>query len=321
MPGRKFSASNGYRYGFNGQDKSDDVTQGNYTAMFWEYDTRIGRRWNLDPKPTFGLSQYSTFSNNPIWFSDPLGDTTFVNAADKNGNYKVTGGTRKDNDNSIFIRVNGKVGAKIGYSATPESFFNSDEDNGKGKWMGNINPRDQSGRNFLNKQILEDAPNIASYVNNASGGEKFDFKRTNGTEKNIFETPNEFYRGMPLSLKSSDPSLPVYGSARDVGNIAAGLVAGRAGLPWSVARFGFDFLETKQQFGATKATLFYPFFGIKAIEGSSTQFGQRLGFRVGSEIRHAEKQEQSRRMPGNGGLPKITISNHILIRSDYTPWK
>jgi hypothetical protein len=52
MPGRKFTQpNNSYRYGFNGQEKSDDVTVGNTTAMYWEYDSRIGRRWNVDPKP------------------------------------------------------------------------------------------------------------------------------------------------------------------------------------------------------------------------------------------------------------------------------
>jgi hypothetical protein len=43
--------------------------------MYWEYDSRIGRRWNVDPKPNPSISNYATFANNPIWFSDPLGDT------------------------------------------------------------------------------------------------------------------------------------------------------------------------------------------------------------------------------------------------------
>jgi len=68
-----------YLFGFNGQEKDDEITQGQYpgshtTALFWEYDTRIGRRWNLDPKPQISISDYACFSNNPIWFNDPLGD-------------------------------------------------------------------------------------------------------------------------------------------------------------------------------------------------------------------------------------------------------
>jgi hypothetical protein len=45
------------------------------TAMFWEYDMRLGRRWNLDPKPTVGVSIYACFGNNPILYSDVYGDT------------------------------------------------------------------------------------------------------------------------------------------------------------------------------------------------------------------------------------------------------
>jgi hypothetical protein len=76
MPGRNTNAGN-YRYGFNGQEKSTEINgAGNlYTAEFWEYDGRIGRRWNLDPKPVIGVSEYSAIANNPIWLSDPLGDT------------------------------------------------------------------------------------------------------------------------------------------------------------------------------------------------------------------------------------------------------
>jgi hypothetical protein len=77
MPGRGFNSSK-YRYGFNGQEKSSEIAEeGNLnTALFWEYDTRIGRRWNLDPKPRIDESQYSVFSNSPILLSDPLGDTS-----------------------------------------------------------------------------------------------------------------------------------------------------------------------------------------------------------------------------------------------------
>lgn len=81
MPGRKWSLGN-YRYGFNGQEMSNEIKgEGNsYTAEFWEYDPRIGRRWNLDPRPVMGYSSYSTFTNNPIVFSDPYGDTSVVGA-------------------------------------------------------------------------------------------------------------------------------------------------------------------------------------------------------------------------------------------------
>ncbi|WP_157761038.1 polymorphic toxin type 44 domain-containing protein [Chitinophaga caeni] len=78
MPGRVFNGW-GYRYGFNGQEKSDEIKgeENSYTAEFWEYDSRLGRRWNTDPKPHPSISNYATFANNPIFNIDVLGDTTY----------------------------------------------------------------------------------------------------------------------------------------------------------------------------------------------------------------------------------------------------
>jgi YD repeat-containing protein len=78
MNGRSLQAgdTSNYRYGYNNQVKDDEVYgKGNLnSALFWEYDTRLARRWNVDPKPTIGISPYAAFSGNPILFSDVLGD-------------------------------------------------------------------------------------------------------------------------------------------------------------------------------------------------------------------------------------------------------
>ena len=76
LPGRNFSSSS-YRFGFNGQEKVDEVNGSigtHNTAEFWEYDPRTGRRWNLDPKPQIAISDYAAFGLNPILLVDPLGD-------------------------------------------------------------------------------------------------------------------------------------------------------------------------------------------------------------------------------------------------------
>ena len=75
-PGRAFDVT-GYSFGFNGQEKKNDyMGVGNENhALYWEYETRIGRRWNLDPKPQVCLSDYATFKNNPISYNDFLGNT------------------------------------------------------------------------------------------------------------------------------------------------------------------------------------------------------------------------------------------------------
>ena len=84
IPGRTYEADtlNGYRFGMNTQEKDDEIYgKGNASsAEFWEYDTRLGRRWNVDIILKLNESPYSTFSNNPIFFIDILGNTEFINS-------------------------------------------------------------------------------------------------------------------------------------------------------------------------------------------------------------------------------------------------
>ena len=64
-----------YRFGFNTQERDDEIAGvGNImTAQFWEYDSRLGRRWNVDPVKKHWESPYATFANNPIYYRDPEG--------------------------------------------------------------------------------------------------------------------------------------------------------------------------------------------------------------------------------------------------------
>jgi len=76
MVGRNWETGSEYRFGFNTQEQDDEVYgNGNLnTAMFWEYDTRLGRRWNRDVIKKPWLSPYATFFNNPIFYSDIKGN-------------------------------------------------------------------------------------------------------------------------------------------------------------------------------------------------------------------------------------------------------
>jgi RHS repeat-associated protein len=85
MPGREYSVSQEYRYGFNGQEKSSEIIPGLTTALFWEYDSRTGRRWNMDPLSRVEESPYSCIGNSPILFNDPLGDRFKVHYTDASG--------------------------------------------------------------------------------------------------------------------------------------------------------------------------------------------------------------------------------------------
>lgn len=94
------------------------------------------------------------------------------------------------------------------------------------------------------------------------------------------------YRGMLLDGKIA--------SARDIGNYAAGYVAGDNGLSWETARLGFDGLESYQQ-------------GRLATEGMTTQSAQRLGHNRSYPLfkdRQLEKRWQKLTSPVPVGEPK-----------------
>src|SRR5690554_4537462 len=79
-----FDVDMAYRYGYNTQERVDEVSgKGNhYTAEFWEYSPRLGRRWNIDPVVKPWESGYAVMGNNPIWNIDPNGDD-FINVHTK----------------------------------------------------------------------------------------------------------------------------------------------------------------------------------------------------------------------------------------------
>lgn len=85
LPGRNFNSGD-YSRGFQGQLKVDEVSgSGNhYTAEYWEYDPRLGKRWNPDPVEKTHESPYAAFANNPMMFIDPDGrDTSFASKETK----------------------------------------------------------------------------------------------------------------------------------------------------------------------------------------------------------------------------------------------
>jgi len=65
---------NDYRYRVNTQEYSPELNDNSYTAEFWQYDARLGRRWNVDVKQKVSQSPYQCFSGNPLLFQDIHGD-------------------------------------------------------------------------------------------------------------------------------------------------------------------------------------------------------------------------------------------------------
>jgi hypothetical protein len=150
MPGRNYSATE-YRFGFNGQEKDNQIygSGNSYTAEFWQYDARLGMRWNLDPKPNPSFSGYSVFEDNPNVFVDPKGDTVYLYAvylpsdnpmldfADATHTFVVV----KDNNGEMHYYAYGPTdGNPIGGKLGQESYPN-DKKTYKGRYPSNIKAR------------------------------------------------------------------------------------------------------------------------------------------------------------------------------------
>lgn len=137
-----------YRFGFNGMEMDNEIfgsTGSSYTAEFWQYDSRLGRRWNVDPMMAYypWQSPYACFNNNPIYFADPSG---FEGDPPKNDEKKgetftdVNGKKRNVNCDAVEIVAkrrnfsgNGEYPETSGYKDSP-----SEEESALGKTIKGI---------------------------------------------------------------------------------------------------------------------------------------------------------------------------------------
>jgi RHS repeat-associated protein len=194
MPGRKYSQPNSnYRYGFNGQEKSDDVTAGNYTAIYWEYDSRTGRRWNPDPILKVWESPYSVLGNSPIRMVDPNGSDWYENnkthkAKYYKGSKQHKGYTRRGDDNYVF---QGSTLEAVVVTGTRKKLPSN---NSNPEYQGWGEVRD-AAINKLDKNIKQLDRTLETTPSNFGSGrmsiEKLEWKRGyNIVGKGILETTN-----------------------------------------------------------------------------------------------------------------------------------
>lgn len=190
-------------------------------------------------------SPYVYCAGDPVNAIDPDGRSTWV-ISTGNGLYQVIGGDLKDNDRNVYVYAKDKEsiykvrGKSIGQTTSTTSFYNSD----KNTWAKNssINLNDISGENFLNKMASSNVT-LDDYLKNARTYNTYDFKVTNGTKKIISKSTIYIYRGMPIGKTYNGQ--PLISSGRDIGNIAAGLVAAKNGISWGAARIAFDAYQSK----------------------------------------------------------------------------
>jgi hypothetical protein len=93
----RHGSSTAYRYGFQGQEKDDELKGEGNSYNFGDYglDVRIGRRLNLDPVLKPFQSGYITFGNDPISRIDHDGndDVFYIKKNGKVGMYRTLKGT------------------------------------------------------------------------------------------------------------------------------------------------------------------------------------------------------------------------------------
>jgi hypothetical protein len=97
-----------YSYGMNTQEKDDEIygAGNSYSAEYWQYDARLGRRWNVDPRPNPSISVYACFGNNPIWFSDVKGDTIKIaDPSSESGTFVYSPGMVYDGSDEIISQT------------------------------------------------------------------------------------------------------------------------------------------------------------------------------------------------------------------------
>ena len=263
-------------YRFLGNELQPDIIPGLHDFHARRYDPALGRFLSADPLAANspGFTPYGYCLGDPEALVDPDGLETHVAMMD-DGKYMIIGGVlnkdrniymyRKDSDGKYTIR-----GRSIGITTSTTSFYNAD----KGGWaIGElIDPMDDSGQNFLDNMFKNTPAMFDDYMVNAVNGGKYDFKVTNGEEKN-YEN-DKFYRGMPIGMTADGKQ--IYSSARDIGNIAAGFVAGANGMSWTASRVAFDAYQSK-----TDRTF--------SVESASTRNAEYYGWRIGSNLLPSDK--------------------------------
>ena len=222
-----------------------------------------------------GISPYAYCAWNPLKYVDPKGEWIAVVSNDDTGtSYKVVGGTVDVDDCNVYVVGNDYNAqndekpnntAILGQTATPYSFCNE-----KGEVISGstINMNDKSGDAFIAK-FQNNEISLFRYIFDSPQSEGNQSGRNYGNcDFKYGADPN---RGMPLSILAGK-----IGTARDVGNFAAGYLAARKYIPYGATMQMFDIYQNIHN----KTT---------SGEPLVSRWAQMLGFGYGLDARRAVK--------------------------------
>lgn len=229
-----------------------------------------------------GWSPYNYTLQNPVNLTDPTGmavDSPPSTGVTKNddGTYTVVSADPNDGDRGVYIAdENGdydiNTSEKVGNSITTHSFVDK---NGCAVVGAIIDPNSTEGQDFVDG-VMKENPSLAIYMYKGLEKGDYDFKNQGIRNKPNGMTPLQYrYRG---SVSANGD----FGSARDYGNITAGMVAARSGLSWKRARLGFDTYQGFSTNGLSRLPTPMPMIGVQPVrEPTATVKAQMVGYAIG----------------------------------------